>query len=101
MDEIIEAKLYNGPGILNINFPKASFAKPLGVKITTMGSRLQHAEFIKSERADIFHIKSSIIQYQEEPESDVVAYEEGYISITPIKLDRTDYQWMNEILGND
>ena len=101
MGEIIEAKLYDGPGILNINFPKASFAKPLGVKITTMGSRLQHAEFIKSERADIFHIKSSIIQYQEEPESDVVAYEEGYISITPIKLDRTDYQWMNEILGND
>ncbi len=101
MDEIIEAKLYDGPGILNINFPKANFAKPLGVKITTMGSRLQHAEFIKSERVDIFHIKSSIIHYQELPESDVVAYDEGYISITPLKLDRTDYAWMNEILGND
>jgi 5'-nucleotidase len=101
MDEIIEARLFDGPGILNINFPKASYIKPLGVKITTMGSRLQHAEFIKSERPDIFHIKSSIIHYQESPDSDVNAYDDGYISITPLMLDRTDYKWMDEILGNE
>lgn len=100
MDEIIEMKLYDGPGILNINFPKESFAKPLGIKITTMGSRLQHAEFVKSERPDIFHIKSSIIHYQEVEESDVTAFEQGYISITPLTLDRTNHEWIESILNS-
>ncbi|OHE54107.1 MAG: hypothetical protein A2518_06895 [Tenericutes bacterium RIFOXYD12_FULL_36_9] len=98
MDEIIEAKLYEGPGILNINFPKESHPRPKGVKMTRMGSRLQHAEFVKSERPDVYHIKSSIIQYQEGLDSDVQAFEEGYISITPLSIIRTDEAWLKEIL---
>ena len=99
MDEIIEAKLYVGPGILNINFPKDIYARPKGVKITRMGNRLQHAEFVRSERADVYHIKSSIIHYQEQEESDVQAFDEGYISITPLRIDRTDDLWLKEILN--
>ncbi|MDI6452068.1 5'/3'-nucleotidase SurE [Peloplasma aerotolerans] len=100
MDEIIEAKLYEGDSILNINFPKETYARPKGVKITVQGLRLQHAEFIKSEKPDIFHIQSSIINYQEDPESDVVAFDEGYISITPLTLNRSDYQRIKEIFDN-
>lgn len=99
MDEIIEAKLYEGPGILNINFPKETHPRPKGVKITKMGSRLQHAEFVKSERPDVYHIKSSIIHYQEDENSDVQAFDEGYISITPLSLVRTDDKWYKKILG--
>jgi 5'-nucleotidase len=99
MDEIMETKLYEFDGILNINFPKESYARPKGVKITSMGLRLQHAEFVKSERPDIFHIKSSIISYQEDVESDVLAYEDGYISITPLAIDRTDYKRIKEIMN--
>lgn len=99
MDEIIEAKLYEGPGILNINFPKETYARPKGVKVTRMGYRLQHAEFVKSERADVYHIKSSIIHYQEKEETDVLAFDEGYISITPLMIDRTDEKWLKEILS--
>lgn len=99
MDEIIDAHLHVGEGILNINFPKDIYARPKGVKITSMGKRLQHAEFIKSEKPDIFHIKGSIINYQEHETSDVSAYEDGYISITPIRIDRTHHEWMRKILG--
>jgi 5'-nucleotidase len=97
-DEILEAKLQEGPGILNINFPKDTIPRPKGVKITKMGLRYQHAEFVKSERPDIFHIKSSIINYQEHEDSDVVAFDEGYISITPLLIDRTDYKQIKAIL---
>jgi 5'-nucleotidase len=99
MDEIIESDLQNGPGILNINFPKDTYARPKGVKMTTMGKRLQHAEFIKSEKPDIYHIKGSIIHYQEADDSDVVAFDEGFVSITPLAIDRTDRNWMKKILG--
>jgi 5'/3'-nucleotidase len=98
-DEILETELYKGDGILNINFPKESFARPKGVRITTQGLRLQHAEYVKSEKADIFHIKGSIINYQEKPESDVVAFDEGYVSITPLKIDRIDYNRIEEIMN--
>jgi 5'-nucleotidase len=98
MDEIIEAKLYEGPGILNINFPKEIYARPKGVKMTRMGSRYQHAEFVKSERPDVYHIKGSIIHYQEDPDSDVVAFDEGYISITPLEINRTDDVWLQQIM---
>jgi len=99
MDEIIESKLYEGAGILNVNFPRKTFTKPIGVKITQMGKRLQHAEFVKSEKQDVYHIKSSIINYEEHPDSDVAAFDEGYISITPLSLDRTDYKKIKEILS--
>lgn len=98
-DEIIEAKLYQGPGILNINFPKEIHKKPKGVKMTIMGKRFQHAEYVRSERPDVFHIKSSIIEYQEDELSDVEAYHEGYVSITPLEIDRTDYKWLKDILN--
>jgi 5'-nucleotidase len=101
MDEIIEAKLYEGPGILNINFPKETHARPKGVKITTMGKRMGHAEFVKSERPDIFHIKSSVINYLESDDSDVKAYDEGYISITPLLIDRTDHKWFKKIMSKE
>lgn len=100
-DEIIETKIYEGDGILNINFPKETYQKPKGVKITSQGLRLQHAEFVKSEKPDIFHIKGSIINYEEHPESDVVAFDEGYVSITPLKLDRTDYDRIKEIMDEE
>jgi len=99
MDEIMETKLFAFDGILNINFPKETYARPKGVKITSMGLRLQHAEFVKSERPDIFHIKSSIISYQEDVESDVLAFEDGYISITPLAIDRTNYKRIKEIMN--
>jgi 5'-nucleotidase len=100
-DEIIETKIYEGDGILNINFPKESYQRPKGVKITTQGLRLQHAEFVKSEKPDIFHIKGSIINYEEQIDSDVTAFDEGYISITPLKLDRTDYKRIKEIMSTE
>jgi len=99
MDEIIETKTYKGDGILNINFPKSTFQKPLGVKITRQGLRLQTGIYIKSDKPDIYHIKGSVINYQEAEDSDVTAFEEGYISITPLQFDRTNYSRIKKLLN--
>lgn len=100
MDEIIETGIYHGSGILNINFPKVEFQRPLGVKITRQGQRYQYAEYVKSETPDNYHVKSSIVQYEEHEDSDVSAYESGYISITPLKINRTDEVKINDIMGD-
>ncbi len=99
MDEIIETGIYHGDGILNINFPKIEFTKPKGVKITSQGERYQYAEYVKSETPDSYHVRSSIIQYEEADHSDVAAYETGYISVTPLKINRTDMAKIKDIMG--
>ncbi len=99
MDEIIESGIHRGSGILNINFPKLEFEKPKGVRITRQGERYQYADYVKSETPDSFYVKSSIIQYEEHAESDVVAYDNGYISITPLKINRTDMAKIKDIMG--
>ena len=97
-DELIESKIYEEiPGILNINFPKDTYQKPLGVKLTKQGLRYHHAEYIKSEKEGIYHVNYSLMNYLEDPMSDVKAYDEGYISITPLTLDRTCHQSLKKL----
>lgn len=99
IDEILESGIHKGSGILNINFPKASFEKPKGVKITRQGLRYQYAEYVRSELPNHYHVKGSVIHYEEPEESDVSAYDEGYISITPLQINRTDEEKIKDIMG--
>ena len=97
LDEILEAGLQELPhSILNVNFPKDTFKRPLGVKLTKQGMRLHHAEYIKSEKADVYHVNYSIINYMEDEDSDVYAFENGFISVTPLSVDKTDYKTLKK-----
>lgn len=98
-DEILESGIYHGSGILNINFPKADILKPKGIKITRQGQRYQYSEYVKSEIPNSYYVKGSVIQYEEHEESDVAAFDEGYISITPLKINRTDEAKIKDIMG--
>ena len=98
-DEIIETKVYQGEGILNINFPKTTYKKPVGVKVTRQGLRYQMAQYVPSEKPDVYHVKHSTVNYQEHLDSDFLAYEEGYISITPLQFDRTNYKRIEKMLN--
>lgn len=99
IDDILESKSHEfEEGILNVNFPKQTHTKPKGVKYTILGNRHFHSEFIKDTKDNnIYYIKSSINQFQEHPDSDVKAYEDGFISITPLSLDRTCYNIFNKL----
>lgn len=99
IDEILENKIHEQEsGILNVNFPKQTHLKPKGVKYTILGNRYYHSEFIKdTKNNDIYFVKTSINQFQEHEKSDVRAFEEGFISITPLSLDRTCYNIFNKL----
>lgn len=101
LDEIIENKLYKNTNILNVNFPHASFKKVLGTRITKMGQRIQYLEFVKSDKPNFYHLHSSDIQFKEDENSDMTAYHEGYVSITPLQFDRTNYVKIKEIFSED
>ena len=92
LDEIITHQLYLETDILNINYPNESFLKPLGVKITKQGKRLQITSFKPHVKLDNYHLSYSTLNYVEERESDIIAFNDGFVSITPLKIDRTDHE---------
>lgn len=100
MDEMKESELYVGPYVLNINFPKAHVAKPLGVKITKLGKRHQHSDFSSTKDGLVFVPNYGVTHYLEEDESDIKAIENGYVSITPLSLDNTNQEAIEIILNH-
>src|SRR5690554_1180166 len=100
LDEIIENKLYLETDILNINYPHASFKKVLGTRITKMGLRIQHSEFIKTDKPNTYRILGSNIFVKEGQDADMTAFNEGYVSITPLKMDRTDYKKIEKLFNS-
>lgn len=98
LDEVISKKMYEFNGILNINFPNYHFDKPLGVKITKQGKRKYHGELLKKNNyEDLYYQKGSLTKFDEDKDSDVWAFEHGYISITPLSLDRTNYDILEKL----
>ena len=99
MDEMKETELYQGPYVLNINFPKAHIAKPLGVKITKLGKRHQHSDFSPTKEGLVYVPNYGVTHYLEDEESDIKAIENGYVSITPLSLDNTNMDAIHQILN--
>ncbi len=88
--------------LLNINVPNTNFIK--GVKITTLGIRRYKNSFIKRNDPrgkDYYWLGGEIIEEKQSSDSDVVAVNNGYISITPIHYDLTKYNFIEELKNWD
>lgn len=85
--------------LLNINIPAVELEYIKGIRVTKLGVR--NYENLFEERKDprgntYYWLGGGIKEEQQDEDSDVLAVKEGYISITPIHLDLTDYKLLNE-----
>ncbi len=101
MDEMKESELYLGNYVLNINFPKAHIAKPIGVKITKLGKRHQHSDFSAMKDGLVYVPNYGVTNYLEDDDSDIKAIDQGYVSITPLSLDNTNHAAIEQILKTE
>lgn len=81
--------------LININIPALPEEYIKGVRITKLGVR--NYDNLFEERRDprgntYYWMGGGVVEEDQELESDVTAIQEGYISITPIHLDLTDYR---------
>lgn len=81
--------------LLNVNIPFNPKEKIKGIKVTRLGVR--NYDNLFEERRDprgntYYWLGGGVKEEEQEKDSDVVAVQEGYISITPINLDLTDYK---------
>jgi 5'-nucleotidase len=83
--------------LLNVNIPPIE--KPMGIRFTYQGAKRYVPNIVRrlDPRGEPYYWIDSISISNYEPGSDLGAIKEGYISITPIKIDMTDYEHLEEI----
>lgn len=85
--------------LLNINIPYNPNDRVKGIRITKLGVRNYDNLFEerRDPRGNIYYwLGGGVKEEEQEQDSDVVAVQEGYISITPINLDLTDYNLIQQ-----
>jgi 5'-nucleotidase len=79
--------------LLNVNIPNPTNGKYPGVKITRLGKRVYRDIVVENTdpRGKKYYWIAGEPEWQDYDESDYSAATRGYISITPLKMDMTDY----------
>lgn len=100
---IIEKMLKNGlpPNtMLNINVPPGQAEDIKGISVTKLGHRLYENTFDRREdpRGRVYYwLAGEVVEVNNDPDSDIAAVDSGYISVSPIHFDLTNYNIMNNL----
>lgn len=97
-DELPEDTLFN------VNLPPTDPASVKGVKVTSLGQR-RYADSITRANdpsgREYFWIGGGVASWRGAQDSDFQAVEDGYVSVTPLHLDLTNYGLLEEIRAWD
>ncbi|UCD19442.1 MAG: 5'/3'-nucleotidase SurE [candidate division WOR-3 bacterium] len=82
--------------ILNVNIPEG---KIKGEKVTRMGKRIYKDKVIRDREKKnvIYSIIDGVLSYRADTDTDFRAIDKHYVSITPLKLDLTDFEVMKSL----
>lgn len=86
--------------LINMNIPSLPLGRIKGIKITRQGKRLYNdpiVEKIDPRGRKYYWIGGDVLDSLEMDDSDIDAINKGYVSVTPIKLDMTDYNLITKL----
>lgn len=102
--KILVEKLRQSPltfdTILNVNVPDVPFLELKGIQVTRLGTRHIAEPTIKSldpRGRKIYWIGQPGLEQDAGPGTDFYAVNSGYVSITPLQLDLTQYKVLDEL----
>src|SRR6266568_4932233 len=94
LKRIVEVKDFPKETLLNINLPALPGDQVKGVKVTHLGSRVFSEEIALMKDPwgkEIYWIGGGRITWSGDADSDFRATSDGYISVTPLHMDMTNY----------
>lgn len=93
LEYIYRNKLFEKTDLLNVNLVK----EPKGIKLTKLGKSVYGAYYVKADK-DTYIPKMGDVQSDPSNDSDAdwTVFSNGYISITPLTIDSTDYSLLKE-----
>ena len=88
--------------LLNINLPRIPASEVRGIQVTKLGSRYFSESLTRMKDPwgrEIFWIGGGTITWTGGENSDHLAVAEGYISVTPLHMDLTNYSLLETVRG--
>lgn len=88
--------------LLNVNLPAIPGDQVKGVKVTHLGSRVFHEEVARMKDPwgrDIYWIGGGHVTWSGGADSDFRAVKDGFISVTPLHVDMTNYDLLEAARG--
>lgn len=86
--------------ILNVNFPAVSTEHLVGVKVTRLGMRMYEDSYERriDPRGGVYYwLAGEIVQQSANPEEDVEAIRNNWVTITPVHIDLTHHSLLDRL----
>jgi 5'-nucleotidase len=102
VQRIVKVTAFPPATLLNVNLPPCGAAGVQGIKVTSLGSRYFRESLTRMKDPwgrEIFWIGGGSIHWTGGEESDHHAVAEGFISITPLHMDLTQYDLLETVRG--
>jgi len=102
VSKIVAVRDFPSDTILNINLPNLVASEVKGIRVTRLGSRFFSESLTRMKDPwgrEIFWIGGGTITWTGGEDSDHRAVAEGYISITPLHMDLTDFPRLDTVTG--
>ncbi len=100
IERIVKVESFPEETLLNINLPGIPGRAVKGVKVTNLGSRVFHEEIAQMKDPwgrGIYWIGGGHVTWTGGAESDFRAVNDGYISVTPLHVDMTNYELLEVV----
>ena len=100
LERILRVGQFPEETLLNINLPPIPGHEVRGVKVTSLGSRVFHEEIARMRDPwgrEIYWVGGGRATWSGGTESDFRAVQEGYISVTPLHVDLTNYELLEVV----
>lgn len=86
--------------LLNVNVPPGQTKDLKGIAVTKLGNRRYENTFDRREdpRGRVYYwLAGKPAEIFNDPDSDIAAVENGYVSVSPVHFDLTNYRIMNQL----
>lgn len=90
--------------LFNVNFPAVQPSEVKGIRVTSLGRRRYLDSITRAKDPsgkEYFWIGGGIVQWRGDADSDFQAVADGYVSVTPLHLDLTNHELLEDIRGWD
>ena len=85
--------------VLNVNIPMLAENEIKGIKVCKIGSRLYNNKYVESigeNNETQYQIKGTAKDIHEE-DSDTIYFKDGYVTVTPLHYDLTNFEILNDV----
>jgi 5'-nucleotidase len=102
LEQMLHSPRFPERTLLNVNLPGCAPDHVKGIRVTSLGKR-RYSEAITRAKdpsgREYFWIGGGSVHWKGSDDSDFQAVRDGYVSVTPLHLDLTNYRLLEEIRG--